>query len=271
MSFGRKTYDGDFSGRYIGTAERGDSLAGKSKTYKPASAKRTIRNDELLDPEESPFFEGGEKDRYLITYADLITLLLGLFIILYAISNIDANKYKKMISAVGDVFGNHTKIVSVKSDVAPSSLGNNDILKSKLMQLIDKYHYNNSIMLEENRRGVTIHIMDDILFKSGNADLTSSSLLILDRLAVILKSLPNDIRVEGHTDDVPINTPNFPSNWHLSVTRALNTAYFLIHNENLPPEKVSIVGYSEYRPIDSNNTAEGRANNRRVDIVIIKK
>ena len=114
-------------------------------------------------------------------------------------------------------------------------------------------------------------VFEIILFKSGNADLTSSSLLILDRLAVILKSLPNDIRVEGHTDDVPINTPNFPSNWHLSVTRALNTAYFLIHNENLPPEKVSIVGYSKYKPIDTNATSVGRANNRRVDIVIIKK
>ena len=271
MSFGRKTYDGDFSGRYVGTAERGDSLVSKSKTFKPITTKRTIRNDELLDPEESPFHESGEKDRYLITYADLITLLLGLFIILYAISNIDANKYKRIISAVGDVFGNHAKTISVKSAVAPSKIGNNDLLKSKLMQLINKYHYNNSIMLEQNKRGITIHILDDILFKSGSADLTSSSLLVLDRLAVILKSLPNDIRIEGHTDDVPINTPSFPSNWHLSVTRALNTAYFLIHNENLPPEKISIVGYSEYRPIDSNSTALGRANNRRVDIVIIKK
>jgi len=176
-----------------------------------------------------------------------------------------------MITAVGDIFGNHTKIVSVKSDVSPANIGHDDLLKSKLMQLINKYHYNNSIMLEENKRGVTIHILDDILFKSGSADLTSGSLLVLDRLAVILKSLPNDIRIEGHADNVPINTSSFPSNWHLSVTRALNTAYFLIHNENLLPEKISIVGYSEYRPIDSNNTIEGRANNRRVDIVIIKK
>ncbi len=190
---------------------------------------------------------------------------------MYAISNIDANKYKRVISAVGDIFGNHTKIINVKSDAVPVNIGNNDLLKSKLMQLINKYHYNNSIMLEENKRGITIHILDDILFKSGSADLTSSSLVVLDRLAVILKALPNDIRIEGHTDNVPMNTPSFPSNWHLSVTRALNTAYFLIHNENLPPEKISIVGYSKYRPIDSNNTFEGRANNRRVDIVIIKK
>jgi chemotaxis protein MotB len=271
MSFGRKTYDGDFPGRYISTAERGDTFGGKSKAFKPIASKRTIRNDELLDPEESPFYEGGDKDRYLITYADLITLLLGLFIILYAISNIDANKYKRMISAVGNVFGNRTKIINVKSNLPPIKTGSDDLLKNKLLQLIDKYHYNNSIILDENKRGITIHILDNILFKSGSADLTSSSLLVLDRLAVILKALPNDIRVEGHTDNVPINTPDFPSNWHLSVTRALNTAYFLIHNEQLPPEKISIVGYSKYKPIDSNNTVAGRANNRRVDIVIIKK
>ncbi len=176
-----------------------------------------------------------------------------------------------MISAVGNVFGNHTKIINVKSNLPPIKTGSDDLLKNKLLQLIDKYHYNNSIILDENKRGITIHILDNILFKSGSADLTSSSLLVLDRLAVILKALPNDIRVEGHTDNVPINTPDFPSNWHLSVTRALNTAYFLIHNEQLPPEKISIVGYSKYKPIDSNNTVAGRANNRRVDIVIIKK
>ncbi len=271
MSPGRKTYDGGFAGRYVGTAERGGSFGSESQAFKPAAAKRTIKNDELVDPEESPFYESGEKDRYLITYADLITLLLGLFIILYAVSNVDAHKYKKIISAMGDVFGNRAKIIDLRNNLVSPGTDKENLLKDKLVQLINKYHYNESIRLEENARGITIHILDDILFKSGSANLENSSLQVLDRLASILKELPNDIRVEGHTDDVPIHTTSFPSNWHLSVARALNTAYYLIHNEELAPEKISIVGYSEYKPIESNATPEGRAINRRVDIVIIKK
>lgn len=271
MSYRRKTYDGDFPGRHLSLAERRDTINSKSKIIKPAPAKRAIRTDDSLEFEESPFHENGDKDRYLITYADLITLLLGLFIILYAISNIDAHKYQKVVAAAGDIFGNRGKIINLKNNLISKPSAPELSLKSELTRLIDKYHYNNSIRLEQNSRGITIHILDDILFSSGSANLTKGSLIVLDRLAQILKELPNDIRVEGHTDDVPINTIEFPSNWHLSVARALNTAYYLIKNESLNPEKISIVGYSEYKPIDSNATVEGRATNRRVDIVIIKK
>jgi chemotaxis protein MotB len=190
---------------------------------------------------------------------------------LYAISKIDVAKYEKMIMAMGDVFGSHGKVVNMKSEGSEIIPNNGSHLKSELDELINKYHYNNSIRLEENERGVTIHILDDILFPSGSSELAGYSLTVLNRLAEILKELPNDIRIEGHTDNVPINTTAFPSNWHLSVSRALNTAYYLISNQGLNPEKVSIVGYSEYKPIATNETLEGRASNRRVDIVIIKK
>lgn len=267
----RKTYDGDFTGRRFGASEWGDPVDSESKIDKPASTKRTIKNDDFLDGEESPFSESGEKDRYLITYSDLITLLLGLFIILYAISKIDENKYQKMVTAIGDVFGNRGKVVNVKSP-GPSVVPDNGThLRSELNDLIDKFHYNKSIHLEENERGVTIHILDDILFTSGSSELAGNSLSVLNSLAEILKVLPNDIRIEGHTDNIPISSAAYPSNWHLSVSRALNTAYYLISNQGLNPEKVSIVGYSEYKPISTNETLEGRASNRRVDIVIIKK
>jgi chemotaxis protein MotB len=198
-------------------------------------------------------------------------LLLGLFIILYAISNIDAKKYEKMISAMGSVFGNEGKIAGLESkDITSRDLPSGN-LKNELSELINDYNYDESIRLEENERGITIHIMDEILFKSGSSDLNKSSLTILSKISSILKELPNDIRVEGHTDNLPINSASFPSNWHLSVSRALNTAYYLINNEQLPPDKITIVGHSEYMPIVSNATPEGRANNRRVDIVITKK
>jgi|GEM_PF-330818 len=267
----RKAHDGNFFGGNSGPSERRDPFGGEGKIDKPSPTKRTIKVDEFLDTEENPFAESGEKDRYLITYADLITLLLGLFIILYAISKIDVNKYQKMITAMGDVFGNKGKVIDIKTNISPGMPDPEGYLKSELNALIEKYHYNNSIRLEENTRGVTIHILDDVLFPSGSAELAANSKIVLHRLAELLKLLPNDIRVEGHTDDVPINTSSFPSNWHLSVVRALNTAYDLIKTEGLKPDKVSIVGYSEYKPIADNDTSEGRALNRRVDIVIIKK
>ncbi|MFA6596786.1 MAG: OmpA family protein [Ignavibacteriaceae bacterium] len=216
--------------------------------------------------------EESDKDRYLITYADLITLLLGLFIILYAISKVDSGKYTKMVTALGNTFGKSGQVFD-KGGKFPSDLPSPPPsgLKDELGRLVNQYNYSGHISLEENERGITIHILDDILFQSGKADLSDGSKLVLSRLSKILKELPNDFRIEGHTDDVPINSSSFPSNWHLSVARALNTAYYLVNTEGLPPERVSIVGNSEYKPIASNDTEEGRASNRRVDIVIIKK
>jgi len=115
---------------------------------------------------------------------------------------------------------------------------------------------------------LTVQLLDRLLFESGSADLKPEAKAVLDTLAEILKFLPNKIRVEGHTDNRPINTVRFPSNWHLSVARALNTAYYLM-GKGVPPEKISIVGHSEYKPIAPNDTEENRAKNRRVDIVVI--
>ena len=274
MSSRRKTYDGDlFGGSFIYT-ERRNSFDGEGETDQYAPPKRTGKNPRLIDNEDLLFSEENDKDRYIITYADLITLLLGLFIILYAISNVDIAKYQKMMGILGNVFGKDVESSNViefdnkKFDIRDKITLNS--LTSNLQRLISENNFSNSINLEENERGITIHILDDILFSTGKAELRSDSKLILQKIASIIKALPNDIRIEGHTDNIPIKNLVFPSNWHLSVARALNTAYYLIETENLLPEKVSIVGYSEYKPITGNDTQEGRANNRRVDIVILK-
>jgi len=139
------------------------------------------------------------------------------------------------------------------------------------MKIINENGYGNAIKLEENERGLTIHILEEILFNSGKADLNKNSMDFLNNIASLLKDVSNDIRIEGHTDNVPINSAAFQSNWHLSVARALNTAYYLINTEALQPDRVSIVGYSEYKPIATNETSFGRDLNRRVDIIIIKE
>lgn len=178
-----------------------------------------------------------------------------------------------MLNAIGNVFGTNTniKIVEEKSGSSEIVVSPLDKLKKDVSNIISENNYGNSVKIEENERGVTIHILEDIVFASGDAALKKSSKIVLHKIASVIKELPNDIRIEGHTDNVPIKSALFPSNWHLSVARALNTAYYLIEEENLSPDKVSIVGYSEYKPIESNETIYGRAANRRVDIVIIKK
>ncbi len=196
--------------------------------------------------------------------------MLGLFILLYTASNLDVKKYEKMVNAIDNVFGGDHKTVKVLPDSKPVIASVFGDLKTDINNLIIKHNYSSSIKLEENARGVTIHILEDIVFPSGSAELKKSSKIVLQQLADIIRKLPNDIRIEGHTDNVPIHTAQFPSNWHLSVARALSTAYFLITEENLDPEKLSIVGYAEYKPMDSNVSDAGRAANRRVDIVIIK-
>ncbi|GAB6282804.1 MAG: OmpA family protein [Ignavibacterium sp.] len=217
------------------------------------------------------FTEEADKDRYIITYADLITLLLGLFIILYAISTIDVKKYEKVISAMGNVFGSQKKLGifdNSSSKIEPIEFAD---LKSKLNSVITENNIEGSIKLIENERGITVRILDDILFPSGSAELNEYSKIILKKIAKVIMNLPNDIRIEGHTDNIPISSSAYQSNWHLSVARAVNTAYYLMNFENLNPDKVSVVGYSEFKPVDTNDTPEGRANNRRVDIVILNK
>jgi chemotaxis protein MotB len=145
-----------------------------------------------------------------------------------------------------------------------------DNLSNQLRKLIVDNNYSSSIQLEENERGITVHILDDVLFPPGTALVNESSKSVLTRLAEVIKSIPNDIRIEGHTDNSPINTARYPSNWHLSVDRALSTAYYLINEQGIDPDKVSIVGYSEYKPIVPNDSPTLRAKNRRVDLVILK-
>ncbi|CUT00402.1 chemotaxis protein MotB, partial [Candidatus Kryptonium thompsonii] len=205
----------------------------------------------------------------------LITLLLGLFVVLYSMSQIDLNKYQQWISAFSQLFGGGGVLSSGKgilvTPIPPKSSLDaiaNSSKPSQLNAVLSSSIQSKKIMITTSTEGLTIHLLERLLFESGSADLKPEAKAVLDTLAEILKFLPNKIRVEGHTDNRPINTVRFPSNWHLSVARALNTAYYLM-GKGVPPEKISIVGHSEYKPIAPNDTEENRAKNRRVDIVVI--
>ncbi len=274
MASERNTYDGSLFGSGFGDSERGDSLGNKVPISKHAAPKRARRSTRKVIENNDLYGEDADRDRYIITYADLITLLLGLFIILYAMSNIDKAKYRSAVEALGTVFGNGNQSNSAMVVPTPvfsvPHISQKTLMRS-LQKVISENKFDNSIKLVKNERGITIRILDDILFASGQAAVTVSTQKVLSSLGPVLRELPNDIRIEGHTDNVPIKSSLFPSNWHLSVARATNIAYYLMNTEKLSPDKISIVGYSKYKPIASNDTPEGKKLNRRVDIVILNK
>ena len=217
--------------------------------------------------------EHENSERWLLTYADLITLLLGLFVILYAMSKIDAGKYAEIVNAMGGVFGSSKGVMAGNNGVVSSQIPIVQNERQKIAQdLRSALHLETKklpIAISSNERGITVHIMDELLFASGSADIKESSMPALDSLARVLRDLPNDVRVEGHTDNVPISSAQYPSNWHLSVARAVSIAYYLIQKHSLNPEKVAAVGFAEYQPLVPNDTESHRAQNRRVDIVIL--
>ncbi len=212
--------------------------------------------------------EHSGNDRWLLTYADLITLLLGLFVILYAMSNIDKKKYSQWVAAFGGEFGSG-KVELENSGAIMGELTEELRIEKLLKQILQIDGKNSSLSISIDERGVTVHIQEELLFPSGESKLKRSSYIMLDSLSSALRKIPNDIRVEGHTDNIPIATDLFPSNWHLSVSRAMNTGYYLIERHKFNPEKLSVVGYGDSKPIASNSTEKNRALNRRVDIVVL--
>jgi chemotaxis protein MotB len=216
-------------------------------------------------------------ERWLLTYADLITLLLAFFIVMYSMSKVDAKKFGAVQMALASVLhGGRSpwegRTPGVPTDDKRQNLLNLDDLRHlqmKLGQSVRQKGDSTNIMTEINDRGLVIHVMENTFFESGQADLTPAAQQALDAIAEVIQGVDNFIRVEGHTDDRPINTLVFPSNWELSTARATSVVRYLIDNYDFSPDRVSASGYAEYRPIAPNDTPENRAKNRRVDIVIL--
>ncbi|MGB9702922.1 MAG: OmpA family protein [Candidatus Kapaibacteriota bacterium] len=220
-------------------------------------------------------------DRYLITYADLITLLLGLFVILYASSQVDKTKFAEFSEAFGKYFS--AKDMSVLEKKNGELSGGKGVLPqptfsqkeqvtvqqlySEIEQKLQPFIANGKLSIKLAGNSITVTLPEVLLFQSGKSNILPQSMPVLDSLAVTLKGLPFEIYVDGHTDAIPIKTFQFESNWHLSVDRALNTGYYLIQR-GLTEKNVIIRGFGSERPVDDNSTPEGRARNRRVEINI---
>src|SRR3989449_2925506 len=142
-------------------------------------------------------------------------------------------------------------------------------VKAQLEIILKNEISNRNIHLSEDSRGLTISLAEAGFFDPGSAMINTKALAAVDSITATLQPLTYSIRVEGHTDNTPIHTPQFPSNWELSTTRATFLLQYLISNGKISPRRLSAVGYGEYHPIAPNNTPEGRAANRRVDIVLL--
>ncbi len=212
-------------------------------------------------------------ERWMVSYADFVTLLFCFFTAMYAISNVDTNKLGKFVESMRTAFnisgsrGNAFSVIEGVQVFMPTDVELESSIKEMLGTLISKSK--GGIDVRRDQRGVIISVVDKFFFESGSADLKKSSKEVLDKIAEVLKQSTNMIRIEGHTDNVPINNDRFPSNWELSAARAINVAKYFIRTHNIQPERLTTIGYSEYRPVASNDTPEGRAKNRRVDIVLL--
>jgi len=225
-----------------------------------------------------------------LTYSDLITLLMIFFVVMYAISDTNAQKMAALASSLAQTFTGAPAagvlpsggLPSVMPDIAPApgseaTGGQRDEstelarARAELQQFIQQEGLEGQVTLRTEDRGLVVSMADAVLFPSGSAELTPTARSLLQQIGRALARLPNYLRVEGHTDNLPINTPAFPSNWELSTARATNMVKVLISAAGIKPERLSATGYGEYRPVAPNDNEANMTRNRRVDIIVLKE
>lgn len=236
-------------------------------------------------------------ERWLVSYADMMTLLTALFMMLYAMSVLDLKKYEAFQEAFTQGMGKHVHALPGKGDPpngeklatnpgakigkpdpSPSPISDqlmpvldqNELrrLKERLDLKIRLTGLQDQVQVDLDQRGLVVNVVSGVLFGSGDATLTGNGQKVLGGLGVVFAQMSNTLVVEGHTDPVPITSAAFPSNWELSTARATAVLRFLISSSHLQPVRLSATGYADNHPRSSNATAAGRAANRRVDIVV---
>ncbi len=257
--------------------------------------------------------DANNHDRWMVSYADFITLLFAFFVVMYSISSVNEEKYKRLTQSLGIAFSNKdtqekafdpvqldmpfTAIQPVLSTSSaetfkPILLGNQtpaeiekkrelseEILKERrqLKQVSDQLEKDlgsfiddNLVSVKRNDYWIELEMNSELLFLSGEASLSKKAPPVLKEITRVISGLPNAINVEGHTDNMPIDTLKFPSNWDLSSARATSVVQELV-KEGINPTRLSAIGYGEFHPIGDNKLEEGRFKNRRVTLVLMSQ
>jgi chemotaxis protein MotB len=231
-----------------------------------------------------------DSERWLISYADFITLLFALFVVLYALSSINEGKYRVLSNALGNAFSNRT-LPDQNVRIEPLSLlplrplqltnpklrNTEDLRRERehmtgiarnILKVLAPLVREGKVRVSQNSRGVSVEINASVLFSPGDAKLTSESEQALRAVALVLKGDQHAIQVEGHTDVVPISNASFPSNWELSAVRA-SSVVRLFMDGGINESRLTAVGHGPTQPISNNETLDGRARNRRVEVTIL--
>ena len=217
---------------------------------------------------------------WMATYSDMVTLLLCFFVLLFSFANLDVQKFKAIAVSMNGSLGVLDSGTSVNMEPLVGSFPNdspteeNEEFKKLYEEMSDYIKENNlsaSVTLRLDERGLLVRFMDDVLFDSGKADLTPKAREIINKVAEIIRKNDRNVRIEGHTDNIPISTYKFPSNWELSTARAVNVVKYLIEENGIEAKRLSASGYSDQHPVDDNNNSVGRQKNRRVDMVILRE
>lgn len=246
--------------------------------------------------------DGHMGEDWLLPYADLLTLLLALFIVLFASSSVDAQKFQAMSSAFSEAFSSGTGIFDFPSPMpqkeAESLLeeqkdkGENEHredqqdakkeqnldqeelaeVQEKVQSYIKKNNLEDKLDTSLSGEGLLVTIRSNVLFKSGSADVRKQDKKIAKEISdLLVMDLPRSVIISGHTDNIPISNSKYGSNWELSVMRSINFMKIILENDKLDPQLFSAKGFGEFQPIASNKTEAGRAKNRRVEILILPK
>ena len=248
-------------------------------------------------------------DRWLVSYADFITLLFAFFVVMYSISQVNEGKYKVLSQTLSEVFtrqdpgapertldpfqigdivkSNPQSFIELEAIKSHENDGNNpgsstrelpgrggvpaefQQINQKIDEELGELLKSNLVTVRGNERWLEVELKSSLLFGSGDSTLSVQAVGVLERIALILKGQTNPIRVEGFTDNEPINSVRYPSNWELSAGRASAVVRFFVE-EGLSADRLAAIGYGEHRPVTDNNSEAGRAENRRVVLMISK-
>jgi len=243
--------------------------------------KRRRDSDDVHESQES-------HERWLISYADFITLLFAFFVVMYAISSVNETKYKKVSGALENAFSGPVPKTTENQSSGKLHSGANPTLEQvaravaeqrkqqekmadvarDLSQALGPLVSQGKVNISRSARGVKVDISDSVLFAQGQAELSSASIGLLKTLSSVIKDKTIRLEVGGHTDDVPIHNPSFPSNWELSAVRA-STVVRLFRDQGVDEYRMTAVGYGSTRPVLPNDTAAARTRNRRVSLMIL--
>lgn len=231
--------------------------------------------------------ESDNHDRWLVSYADFITLLFAFFVVMYALSSINEGKYRVLSNSLVNAFG-RVQTAPIQGEPQPSPGGlpralpprqrtSEAVRREKeqltgvardILQVMAPLVQQGKVRVTQSERGVNVEINASVLFAPGDARLSGDSIQVLRAVAAVLREVDHAIQVEGHTDSVPIRTVQFPSNWELSAVRASSVVRLFIES-GLSEKRLTAVGHGSTQPVGPNDTAEGRLRNRRVQVMIL--